>query len=330
MKDGMRVGIVGCGGIARGHLMGYRQVGAEVAAVYDIVPEAAAKFAAEAGAEVAESLEQMATGLGLDAVSVCTPPAVHHENCKPFLEAKVGVLCEKPFEASAQTAEPFAADVGQSDAVFMTAFCHRFHPAVVELKKLIAGDVLGRPLMMRNIFGGFVDISANHRAQPHLSGGGIMIDNGSHSSDLFRFLVGDPTRVTSVIGNVFQDIAVEDFCILLLDMGGKAFGEITSSVSLQVCGNWIEWYGTKGTAYISYWNAGHPDLSYRLGGSQDTVAVDCSHLPERFPGQIAHFLECVREGREPAVTAEDGLKASKILTAAYESANTGVGVDVQL
>ena len=322
MSQTMRVGIVGCGGIARAHLRAYREAGAQVVSVYDTVPAAAEKFAPEAGATVAVSLAEMAAAR-LDAVSVCSPPGVHYENCKPFLKARVPILCEKPMAADARAAARLAAAVRQSGTLFMVAYCHRFHPAIVELRKLIQNDVLGTPVLMRNVFGGFVDISANHRANKALGGGGVMIDNGSHSSDLFRFLVGEPTAVTAMIGNAMQRVPVEDFCMLDLEAAGPAFGQILSSYSLKVCGNWIEWYGTKGTAIVSYWNAGQPDLSYRLAGAKDAVVVDCSQLPQRFPAQIAHFLACVRSGSTPAITAEDGLKASRIIAAAYKSAATG-------
>ena len=330
MKRKMRVGIVGCGGIARQHLKGYLAAGAKVAVVYDVAPKAAESFAGEAGAEVAGSLSEMAEQCELDAVSICTPPGVHCENCRPFLKAKVAILCEKPLEADARTAARLAAAIKKSRTPFMIAFCHRFHPPILELKKLIRKGVLGKPLLMRNIFGGFRDIRLNHRSNRALAGGGTMIDNNSHSVDLFRFLVGDPTHVSAVIGNLVQKIPVEDFAMMHLEVRGRAFGEITSSMSFRVGGNWVEWYGTKGTAVVSYGNVGHPDLAYELGGSAEWAPVDCSKLPQRFPAEIAHFLECVRKVRKPAVTVDDALKASKILSAAYKSAAEGRRIGLKL
>ena len=157
-----------------------------------------------------------------------------------------------------------------------------------------------------------------------------MMDNASHSVDIFRFLVGDPTHVTAMMGNIAQKLAVEDFGTLLLSVRGRAFGEITCSHSLRPGNNWVELYATKGTAAVSYGNPGRPELSYRAGPSWNQVEVDCSKRPHRFPAQIAHFLECVRKKRKPRVTVDDGLKATKIMAAAYRSAAEGKQIRLSL
>ena len=324
MKKKLRIGLVGCGGIAGAHLGGYRAVGnCEVVAVYDPVARAAEARAGETGARVAKSVKEMITLDGLDAVSVCSPPAAHLDNCRPFLSAGIGVLCEKPLGVDAAMARRLAKAVEKSRAPFMVAFCHRFHPPVLELKELIKKGVLGKPMLFRNIFGGYGAMKRNHRNNPELSGGGCLIDHCCHSVDLFRFLVGDPTHVQAVAGNVLQNLRIEDFGIIDLQVRDKVFGQITASYSLKVCGNWVEWYGSKGTAIISYWNEGHPDLAYRLEGGTWTT-VDCSKRPDRFAGEIGHFLDCIRKGRKPSITVQDGLKSNVIAKAIYASADDGV------
>lgn len=326
MHHKLRIGIVGCGGIAREHLRAYHNVGdVDIVSVFDVSTAAATGFAQDTGARVARSPREMAEADRLDAVSICTPPGAHVESCRPFVCARIPVLCEKPLAADLRQAERLAALVRAHRSLFMVAFCHRFHPAVIELKKLIASGTLGKPLLFRNIFTGYVELKHNHRANAKLSGGGCLIDNGSHSVDLFRFLVGEPTSVQAVTGNVSQKLAVEDINVLTLDMNGKALGEITSSYSIQVGTNWVEWYGTRGAAVINYWNTGYdnaplPDLAYRLADSSEWLAVDCTAHPDRFTAEIAHFLDCVRTRRKPAITVADGLATSRIIAAAYASA----------
>ncbi len=321
--SGVRVGIVGCGGIAREHLAAYRAAGATIVSVFDVKTAAAAAFAAETGARAAASLVEMAERDRPAAVSVCTPPGVHLDNCRPLLAAGIGVLCEKPLAATLADATALAAAAAASKAPFMVAYCHRFHPPVIELKTLIAAGTLGTPLLFRNIFAGYMDLVGNHRVNKALSGGGTMIDNGSHSSDLFRHLAGEPTAVQALTATVMQKIPVEDFALIHLRTAGAAHGEITLSHSLKVAGNWVEWYGTKGTAVISYWNEGFPDLAYRLEGQDAWTPVDTANHPDRFEGEIRHFLDCVRTGKPPVVGAADGLAAARIMDAAYRSAADG-------
>ncbi len=325
----LRVGIIGCGGIAQAHLSGYVKIPhLQIAAVYDVNKKAARKMAVDTGAEVAGSIEDMAVSGQLDAVSVCTPPATHLDVCRPFIKAGIAILCEKPLEASYRNARKLAAAVDAAGTIFMTAYCHRFHPAVIELKRLIDDGTLGRPVFFRNIFGGYYPLKGNHRAKPELSGGGSIIDNCSHSVDLYRYLAGEPTAVQAFSGNILQKAAVEDIGMLHLSSGAGVFGEITSSYSLKVCGNWLEWYGTQGTAIVSYWNANQPDLAYRRARDAGWTEVDCSAHPDRFQAEAAHFIQCVRNGTRPAITVHDGLITSRVIEAAYTSAAKGKRIDI--
>lgn len=315
----LRIGIVGCGRIAHRHLDAYHaQRGAKVVSVFDIDPARAESFAREAGgARVAASAPDMAESDRLDAVSICTPPALHLDACGPFLDRRIPLLCEKPLEVDERRARRLAQRVEESATIVMTAFCHRFHPPIVELRRLIKSGTLGEPLLFRNIFaGGILALQGDHRAERAVSGGGSVIDHCSHSVDLFRFLAGEPTHVQAMAGNILQKAAVEDFNMIHLRRGRDLFGEITASYSLPVCESHIEWHGTKGTAFVHY-NRG-PDLEYSLDGLS-WKKVNCGRHPEPFKGQIRHFLTCVRTGRRPSVSVDDGLKANRIVAAAYRS-----------
>ena len=329
MSSALRVGIVGCGGIARAHLSAYHAAeDVEVVSVFDVAPKAARALAQATGARVARSAGEMARKGRLDAVSICSPPVAQLANCRPFLAAKISVLCEKPLEVNARRAARLADEVKRSRARFMLAFCHRFHPPIIELKKLVRAGTLGRPILFRNIFGGYLRLTGNHRVDPKLSGGGCLIDHCCHAVDLFRFLVGDPTEVQACTANVIQKAPVEDFGMIHLMKGCKAFGEITASYSLKVCRNWVEWYGTKGSAVVNYSRMDLPELAYKVHDSKWTT-IDCSSHPHRFAGEIAHFLDCVRRRRKPSITVDDGLKASRIAAAIYASAATRKRVEVK-
>ena len=267
-------------------------------------------------------MQVLATEYQLDAVSICSPPATHLDNSRACIDAGIAILCEKPFEATLDRARQLAALVRERNALFMPAFCHRFHPAILELKALIAAGTLGEPLLFRNIFGGYVALAGNHRADPALAGGGVLIDNGCHAIDLFRFLIGEPAAVQAVAGNVQQALAVEDFGMIHLTTAGRAFGQILSSYSLHGCPNVVELFGSLGSATVTYFDDVVPDLVYRLAGAAPVV-VDCSALPDRFSAEVAHFLDCVRTGKTPRITVEDGVRANAVIAAAYASVASG-------
>lgn len=319
----LKIGIVGCGAISRCHTNPYRKAGAQIALVYDIHRAAAEKLAGEVGAQVADSLEAMAKPGVLDAVSICTPPAFHLENCLPFVRARIPVLCEKPLEVNLSSASRLAAEVRKRRGTFMTAFCHRFHPPIIEAKKLIDSGALGRPLFFRNMFASRYTLKGNHRANPKISGGGCVADNATHAVDIFRFLMGNVAAVQAQIANLVQREQVEDFGLLFLHGTKGRVGEIVCSYSFPHAADYVEVLCEKGTVTVSYWMAGRSPLAYRLEGEREERTVDTSQMPDRFTAEIAHFLECVSTGKKPAVTAMDGLASAKVIAAAYASAKTG-------
>jgi UDP-N-acetylglucosamine 3-dehydrogenase len=99
----LRVGLIGCGGIAPVHLDSYRQDGrVRVVAVADVEEQRAAALAAQSGAAPYTDYRQMIDEQRLDAVSVLTPPAFHREIAEAALAAGVHVLAEKPLATTAR------------------------------------------------------------------------------------------------------------------------------------------------------------------------------------------------------------------------------------
>jgi len=74
---------------------------------------------------------------------------------------------------------------------------------------------------------------------------------------------------------------------------------------------------------VNYWAPGEPDCAYCCSDDEQWTSVDCDDYPMRFIGEVHHFLNCVREGTEPAITAADGLSVSQIIEAAYQSSREG-------
>jgi predicted dehydrogenase len=326
----VRIAIIGCGGISRAHVNAYRQAGgARLACVFDVNPAAADKLAQETGARTVPALEALANPAEVDAVSICTPPAFHLENCRPFLRARIPVLCEKPLEVTVARAQKLAREIRQHRAVFMVAFCHRFHPPIIEAKRILQEGVLGRPLLFRCTFAGKFPLQGNHRADPKLAGGGCLADNAAHAVDIFRFLIADVAAVQAQTGNLAQDAAVEDYGAMLLRGRNGCAGEIVTSYSLPMSPNFVEVQCANGSVTVNYWVAGRPDLVYRIDGEKEDRTVDLRQRPDRFVGEVAHFLACARSGQTPAVNAADGLAAVKVIAAAYASAKTGRLVQVR-
>lgn len=326
----LRIGIVGCGNISREHVKGYQQAGnARIVKVFDVHRAGAEKLASELGAEVAETLEELANPAEIDAVSICTPPTTHLQSCLPFLEAGIPILCEKPFEGSIDQANLLQEAIEKSDSQFMIAFCHRFNPCVKEAKRLLdeESDLVGTPLFFRNIFGGWVDISAGHRSDPSFSGGGVLIDNCSHSLDLFRHLMGEVESISARVDNIAQTARVEDFASIDVQ-GNGCTGQIVSSYSLPLLYNTVEIYCSKSMITINYWVPKRPNLTVHIMDEIEERAIEVDASISQFAGEIGYFLDCVRNGTAPSPGIEDAVASAVLIDAAYRSAREERRIEV--
>ncbi|HYE04036.1 MAG TPA: Gfo/Idh/MocA family oxidoreductase [Planctomycetota bacterium] len=318
-----RIGIAGCGGIARTHLAAYLAAGARVVRVYDPVPAAAERFAAECGAKAVASIEALAAP-GIDAASVCSPPGAHPAACLALLAAGIPTLVEKPLAADLAGARTVADAARAARAPLMVGFCHRHHGPVIELARLIASGELGAPVYLRIVFAGPLQLAGGHRADPAIAGGGCVADNGTHAVDLFRHLVGDIAEVRGLIANVVQQAAVEDVGVIALRATSGALGEITTTFSGAFPAARLELSCTGGAATIGWWDEDLPPLRFRRAGEKAWTIVDCAAHPDRFTTQIARFLACVASGERPSPSAEDGLATATAIAAAYASARTAL------
>jgi len=320
MSDTLRVALVGAGGIGKTHLGAWKSVpDAKVVAIVDADRGRAQEAAAAISGPAFEDVGEMLKSVRPDAVDTCTPPSAHRAPAEAALAAGCHVICEKPLAQSPGEARAIVAAAESSGKLLMTAFCHRFHPPVAKLKELIAAGELGDVRMFRNRFAGpFSGVENTWFSMPTVSGGGCLMDTSVHSVDLFRFLVGEVTRAQGAMTTVLPALAgrAEDTAAMLLTAESGAVGTIEASWALQAGVNVVEVYGTRGVAFIHYWD-----------GFQSRYKTEAmagfEPLPEegdRFVGELTHFANAALGRAELAVTGRDGLRAVEIVHEAYASA----------
>ncbi|MCD6291227.1 MAG: Gfo/Idh/MocA family oxidoreductase [Anaerolineae bacterium] len=321
MNDKIRVAVVGAGNIARAHLNAYVQSGrAEIVAVADVVEEIAQARAEEFDCKAYTGHREMFDSEDIQAISVCTPPIAHREVTEAALERGLAVLCEKPLARTVEEAQAMVKAADRTNGILMTALCHRFHPAVCALREMITAGRLGQIIHFHNRFAfRFVGVENTWFVNPEIAGGGILLDTAVHSVDLFRFLVGEVESAWARLHTTLPGLKVEDSAILHVHSTEGADGVIECSWVTPVSEAAIWLYGTRGEAVVDYAAA---ELRYRLEGDDDWTRVP-DEGPNRFVGEINHFLDCVVNGTKPTVDGREGLRALEILAAGYRSAKSG-------
>lgn len=317
--DGRAVslGLVGAGRIASTYaeILADSQV-ARVVGVADPVPEAARAAAERLGCPSFSSHEQLAEATAPDAVVVCSPPATHVEIGTWFLDRGIAVLCEKPFAIDEAGARALQDAADRNATVVTMAAKFRFAEDVVKAKHILESGVLGDVILFENAFTSRVDMSGRWNADPEVAGGGVLIDNGTHSVDIVRYFLGPIAEVMAVEGKRAQGLAVEDTARLFLRSVAGVIGTVDLSWSLDKSLDHYVWiYGSEGELRVGWRSSEFRQVSnpswVTFGSGYDKVGA--------MGGSVENFCNAVT-GREPLViTVEDAVASVSVVERAYES-----------
>jgi predicted dehydrogenase len=311
----LRFGIVGAGAIAQSYVQAFdRCPGVQLAAVADVRLEAAKALAEVGGARPFESYKAMRKEAGLDAVIVCTPPAVHPEICTYFLERKIAVLCEKPMSIDSKSARGMIDTARRNGVKFTMASKFRYVEDVVRAKGIVTSGILGDIVLFENAFTSRVDMSARWNSNIAISGGGVLIDNGTHSIDIMRYFLGPVADVHVVEGKRSQGLEVEETVRIFVRSESGVLGNIDLSWSInKELERYINIYGTQGTVCV-----GWKESKYRQTSSRDWVVFGKGYdKVQAFSAQIRNFAGAIRGEEALLITAEDALASVEVIEAAY-------------
>lgn len=228
--------VVGCG------LIGCKRIaslppGSTLKYVFDIVPANAERAAqlVDYPVTIASNLEAIMVDQSVDVVLIATS---HHELASIALRAVQSghhVLVEKPGAMSRSDIEQLRLMANEVDVVVHVGYNHRFHPSLLEAKKIIDSNRFGKLLWMRGRYGhgGRPGYEKEWRANRSISGGGELVDQGSHLIDICRHLCGDMELVFSKTQNSFWNTDVEDNVFFALQPATGGFAWMHAS--------WTEW-----------------------------------------------------------------------------------------
>ncbi|WP_036097687.1 Gfo/Idh/MocA family protein [Listeria floridensis] len=350
----MKVGIIGCGGIANGkHMPSLKQVeGVEMVAFCDTIPERAEQAKRDFGsknASVYTDYRELLKDSEIEVVHVCTPNISHAEITIASLYADKHVMCEKPM---AKTAEEARAMIEARDATgkkLTIGYQNRFRKDSSFLHAICAEERLGeiyyakaKAIRRRAVptWGVFLDEEAQ--------GGGPLIDIGTHALDLTLWMMQN-YKPKYVVGNSYHKLSqtknaanawgawdpekftVEDSAFGFITMENGATIVLESSWalnSLDVGEAKTTLCGTLGGADMEDGlriNGEEHGLTYTKHVDLETGGVDFYDGA----GETAELLEAkawidaVRNDKEPVVKPEEALVVTEILEAIYKSSQTG-------
>jgi predicted dehydrogenase len=331
----IRVAVIGCGSIAKHrHIPEYAaNPNVELAAFVDPVIERAEAYAGQYGAKAFADYEAMLSEVKPDAVSVCTPNALHAPVSVAAANAGAHVLVEKPMAVSEAEAQAMIEAARSNGVYLMVGHNQRFMPPHVKAKEVLKSGVLGKVITFRTSFGhpgpeGWsVDGKESWFFRKPDAAMGAMGDLGVHKSDLIRWLLDDEvSEVASFIGTLHKtETDVDDNAVCLLRMKSGAFGSLVASWTYYKGGDnstvlWCE----NGVMRIGETSGDKVVVELR-NGNVDTYQVGAIATNEKqtFSGVIDAFVASIVTQTPPSISGEEGSKSLKVILAAFESQETG-------
>jgi len=345
----LRYGIIGAGGIAGTHVSELKQFSdVEVVAAADVVERNLEKAKTEWGCEaVFKDWRDMLKRVKLDAVSVCTPNALHVQPTLDALRAGCHVMVEKPLAMNASEGRKMV-DLANKLGLHCTiAFQHRFSPEVQMIKRAVAAGRLGDIMVAR--------VHAMRRrgipnwgvfGRKELQGGGPMIDIGVHAMEMAHYAMGLPKPVAAVgktwtyLGNKPSDVVcmwpnwdhktytVEDLAVGYIRFENGAVMTVESMFAGHIGSEdepmRFELIGTRGGARTS-----PAALFYDQDGTM--VNATPAYLPRGaiFKVKMRNFVDlCFGRGEDQS-PAEHGLMIQKMIDGIYESSVKGREVAIR-
>jgi predicted dehydrogenase len=327
VKDVVRVGLIGCGGISHAHAQGAlkHQNKIRYVALCDIVEQKMADRSKQLGGghrqftDWKKMLKEM--GSEIDAVDICLP---HHLHGPAILDAAAAgkhIMCEKPMCISLKQADQIAAAVKKAKVTYMSAHNQLFMPAVQEAKRMIEAGELGRIWWLRSMdcfrAGATKRTDWGWRADFKTQGGGELIDTGYHPSYRLLHLAGSPVvEVRSTMGRYVHGIDGEDTASVQVRFANGAVGEILSAwaFNLPYGTHQIHVIGEKGQLF------GSDNTLYHLPNGWSEPAKRSFRGVETFEAEVGHFADCLLEGKRPLHSVEEGRAVLEVILKAAENA----------
>lgn len=321
MADRVRIGLIGCGGIANMHVRNLADVpDAEITALNDVSQASLDRMYERSpqtkGLPVYDDYRALLADPNVDAVQIHSPHTLHFQQAMDALAAGKHVLLEKPMVTRTTDAHTLIESWKGSGKVMMISYQRHFQKEFRYARQVIQGGGLGE-IQYVQAFQGQEWLRATRgswRQTQELSGGGQINDSGSHLIDIILWVTG--LRVAEVA-------AFQDFFDVPVDINTAASIKFTNGAigTLSIIGNAPKWweditfFGSEGAIYI---RQGQPLVRQDAKGQPvDTTDIGESSNPDR------NWVDAILGRAEVEVPPSCGLAVIELTESAWQSAKNG-------
>lgn len=321
----MNIGIIGCG------LIGQKRAAAlgqhDLLACTDLNEEKAKDLAKQfPNCEVKTNSDALIKDDKINIVIIATLHNALAKLTHDAIKAGKHVLVEKPGARNSQELQPLLTEAKKQRVNVHVGFNHRYHRALRKARELVDNNALGELMFIRGRYGhgGRIGYDKEWRANPELSGGGELIDQGVHLIDLARWFLGDFEEIDGSTQTYFWDMPVEDNAFLTLKTANKKTAFLHAS-----CTEWknmfsMEIYGkigklaidglggSYGTEKITYYKM-LPQM-----GPPETTVWEYPTPDDSWNVEFAKFTDNILNANKPNPGLEDAIAVLNVVKQIYE------------
>lgn len=316
MADKVRIGLIGCGGIAHLHVSQLMEIPeAQIVALNDInrecVDSLVAHFPKLQGVPVYHDYKQMMDEIEMDAVEIATPHTLHFQQAMHALDKGLHVLIEKPMVCTVEDAKNLIAKQKATGKVVLLSYQRHYMPEFRYMKRVVEEGKLGETmyisaLLCQNYKNA---VAGTWRLNPDLSGGGQLNDSGSHVIDAILWVSGlTVDEVYAKIDNRGTPVDIDSAIAVKFSNG--ALGTVSIVGDAPV---WHEDYTISGEQGAILYRNGNL-TRYDASGQ----AVEITDMPER-SNPDRNFIGAILGREEVECPTICGLRVIELTEAAWNS-----------
>jgi len=334
----LKFALVGCGRIAKRHseLLGQNQIkDACLVAVCDIDKEKADAIANQFNISSYTDMHHMMQSEDIDVVTVLTESGYHAKHVIELAQYGKHIVVEKPMALTLEGADKMIRACDENGCKLFVVKQNRFNVPVVKLKNALDQGRFGK-LVMGTIRVRWSRDQAYYdqawwRGRWDMDGG-VLTNQASHHIDLLEYMMGDVESVFAKSTTALVDIEAEDTGIVLLKFKNGALGiiEATTAIRPKDLEGSISILGEKGTVEIGGFAVNkmiHWNFVDKQDGDDDIMEKYSVNPPNVYgfghQAYYEHVVDSIQNNSKQLVAGLEGRKSLELISAIYESIETG-------
>ena len=344
IKEKIKVGLIGCGGISGAHLPHLsKSEDVELVGFADIVVERAEKHAAKYGGNSYDSAEKMLATEKPDAAYILIPTYQHGQPERACIAAGVPFLVEKPLGIDPDDLRKLAKEVEASGLITVSGFMNRYRKSINRVKDLLKSDPVilmdgawigGAPLVKDGDY--FANSPIGQWWPVKEKSGGQFVEQVIHTVDLVRYLGGEVEEVFAYAANGFNkklpnlipNYTNDDAMVVSMKFVHGGVANIMACCAAAAGGGvFLNVWAANHTAKFTDW-AHHVEIHRNGEPGKEEIKGDIDDI---FPAEDRVFIDAVKTGDRSKIKAShpEGARTTLLALAANESLVTGKPVKVR-